>query len=94
MYLLRVRTNFFYDQASVNDPVLTGISQPQMFRSAGNELFFDTKWWNQLPVSFGIRYARLLDNDIFGGSRKNRWEFILPVNLIPGGINTKRSLGF
>jgi len=94
VYLLRVRTNFFYDKARINDPALDGIGHPQIFRSAGNEMFFDTKWWNQLPVSFGIRYARLLDNDIYGGAGKNRWQFILPVNLIPGGINAKRSLGF
>ncbi|ULQ53794.1 hypothetical protein [Flavihumibacter fluvii] len=94
VYLLRVRTNFFYDQAMVKDQqLLPGVTQ-KMFRSVGNELFFDTKWWNQLPVNFGIRYARLLDEDIFGGSGKNRWQFILPVSLIPAGINAKRSLGF
>jgi hypothetical protein len=94
VYLLRLRTNFFYDQAIVKDRQLIPGKGAGHFRSFGNELYFDTKWWNQLPVSFGIRYSRLLDEDVFGGKGSNRWEFILPVNLIPGGINSKRTLAF
>jgi hypothetical protein len=52
-----------------------------LFRSYGTEVFFDTKWWNQLPVSFGIRYSRLIDPD-FEGRGPNQWEFILPLNLL------------
>jgi len=52
------------------------------FRSTGTEIYFDTKWWNELPLTFGIRYSRLLDEDIFGGTGRNRWEFILPVNIL------------
>jgi hypothetical protein len=36
-------------------------------------------------VSFGIRFAYLLDPDRMGGMGSNRWQFILPVNLIPSG---------
>ncbi|MBC7901914.1 MAG: hypothetical protein H7Y27_00765, partial [Gemmatimonadaceae bacterium] len=52
------------------------------FRSTGVEIFFDTKWWNELPVNFGIRYSRLLDADIFGDHGPNWFEFVLPVNLV------------
>lgn len=90
VYLLRVRTNFYFDIARVKDPALAAGNKYTYFRSFGNELFFDTKWWNQLPLSIGIRYARLLDDDPFGGSGKNRWQIILPVNLVPGGVNARK----
>ena len=51
------------------------------FRSTGAELYFDTKWWNEASVNFGIRYSYLLDNDRFGGTGSSRWELILPVNI-------------
>jgi hypothetical protein len=44
------------------------------------ELYIDTRWWNQLPVSFGVRYCRLLDADLLGIS-PNQWELVLPVDL-------------
>jgi hypothetical protein len=43
---------------------------------------FDTKWWNEINISFGIRYSRLLDEDLYGSSGHNRWEIVLPVNLL------------
>jgi hypothetical protein len=94
VYLLRIRSNFFYDQAFVKDKQLLGKANFNLQRSFGNELFFDTRWWNQLPVSFGIRYARLLDKDIAGSAGFNRWQFVVPVNLLPGGLNTKHTLAF
>jgi hypothetical protein len=51
------------------------------FRTAGVELFFDTKWWNQQDVSFGIRYSRLLDYQTLRLNQPNQWEFILPLSL-------------
>jgi hypothetical protein len=88
VYLLRLRANFFYDYAAAKDPQVFNSPDVILFRSAGTELYFDTKWWNQLPVNFGIRYARLLDQDLFGGTGQNRWEFILPVNLVPVKVNS------
>ena len=61
--------------ATVDDPV------GYLFRTAGTELFFDTRWWNQQPVTLGIRYCRLLDREFSGPTNRNVWEIILPVNL-------------
>ncbi len=85
VYLLRVRAAAYFDWARAKDPQLFRQSGWINFRSTGVECYFDTRWWNQLPVSFGIRYAYLLDSDRMGGMGSNRWQFILPVNLIPSG---------
>jgi len=82
LYILRIRGNLFYDQTHVKDFSRNGDIFKTDFRSTGTEVYFDTKWWNELPLTFGIRYSRLLDEDIFGGTGRNRWEFILPVNLL------------
>ena len=82
VYLLRTRANLFYDQTHVNDFFSNGSAFKADFRSTGVEVYFDTKWWNELPITFGIRYSRLLDQDLFGQPGKNRWEIILPVNLL------------
>jgi len=82
IYFQRIRLNTFYDynnaRARVNG-VLTDIKN----RSTGGELFFDTKVWNSLPVSFGVRWSHLLDVDLLNPTVKNKWEIVLPVNLIP-----------
>jgi hypothetical protein len=81
-YLLRVRANLFFDDTRVNDFDAAKNAYSQEFRSTGTEITFDTKWWNEVNVSFGIRYSRLLDKDIFGGKGHDRWEIILPVNIL------------
>ncbi len=80
-YLLRVRANLFYDATYINDFYRNGNSFRADFRSAGAEINFDTKWWNQANVSIGFRYSYLLDQDLFGNSGSSRWEIILPVNI-------------
>ena len=79
VYFLRIRANVFFDYAQIQS-----LRTKEIFslRSTGAEIFFDTKWWNQQPVSFGIRYSRLFDADIAGLKNANRFEFIMPVNLI------------
>ena len=79
VYLLRLRSNVFFDYSRVRSK--TGETNTAV-RSTGAELYFDTKWWNQLPVSFGVRYSYLLDKTFAPGSR-HIFEFIVPVNLIP-----------
>lgn len=80
-YLLRVRANVFFDDTEVQDFLSNGSEWKNSFRSVGSEITFDTKWWNQVNVSFGFRYSYLLDSDMFGNSGRNRWEIILPVNI-------------
>jgi hypothetical protein len=82
VYFLRVRSNFFYDYTMVFSRDKRA-SREQ--RSVGAEIYFDTRWWNALPVNFGVRVSHLLDSD-FSGQRPagtNRFEIILPVDLIP-----------
>ncbi|WP_207515580.1 hypothetical protein [Longitalea luteola] len=78
VYFLRVRANAFYDYTELQ--YFRGNTTWQL-RSAGGEVFFDTKWWNEYPVSFGIRYSRLFDGEV-EGLGPNQWEFILPINLL------------
>mgnify|MGYP000131804478 CR=1 FL=1 len=78
VYFLRVRGNAFYDYSTIKS-LRTGAKFN--FSSMGAELFFDTKWWNEYEVTFGIRYSRLADGELLGMA-PNQWEFILPVNLL------------
>jgi len=82
VYFQRLRGNVFYDYTKVYN----FIKQPlRNLRSVGGELFFDTRWWNQQPISFGIRVSHLLDDGFSSTDKKgnNLFEFILPLNLIP-----------
>ncbi len=81
VYFLRIRANAFYDHTIGKVAYTNGMRLNTDFRSAGGEIFFDTKWWNELPISVGFRYSHLLDRDLFGGTGADRFEFILPVNL-------------
>jgi hypothetical protein len=60
------------------------------YRSTGIEIYFDTKWWNQLSLSFGIRYSRLLDPD-YEGRGPNQWQLILPLNILSSGYSNHLS---
>ncbi|GGG99661.1 TolB family protein [Mucilaginibacter phyllosphaerae] len=83
LYILRLRGNLFYDQTNGNAERFysDGSAFKGKFRSAGAAVFFDTKWFNQASVSFGLRYSYLLDNDLFGGNGHNRIELVLPVSV-------------
>ncbi len=77
-YLLRVRGNLFYDYSELKRH---GSGDNYPLRSTGIELFFDAKWWNQLPLSFGIRYSKLTDAGLVG-MKNHQWEFILPLTIL------------
>ncbi|RYY10746.1 MAG: hypothetical protein EOO04_36400 [Chitinophagaceae bacterium] len=81
IYFQRIRANLYYDFTRVNDFNRAGRFVAGNFRSVGTEVFFDTKWWNQQPVSFGIRYSYLLDAALQRLS-PHQWGFILPLNLL------------
>jgi hypothetical protein len=80
LYLHRIRANGFFDFTRVFSNDKTAWADQ---RSAGGEIFIDTKWWNQYELSFGFRVCRLLDEDLFTGNRANVFEFILPVSILP-----------
>ena len=81
VYFMRIRANLFYDYTHASDTFSNGKPFNANFRTAGAELYFDTKWFNQHPLTFGLRYSYLLDDDVFGGLGKNRIELILPVSF-------------
>lgn len=86
IFLQRIRGNIFYDYSRVDTSRY--FRQPRLsanLRSTGAEIYFDTKLWNELPVSFGIRGSYLLDNGRSPNDRKgNIWfELVLPASLIP-----------
>ena len=82
IFFQRVRANAFYDQTLAHAR-LNGILTDIKNRSTGAEVYFDTKVWNALPVSFGVRYSQLLDKDLRNPGLTNRWEIIVPIGLIP-----------
>ncbi len=88
LYFLRIRANVFYDDTVVPDYATNGPGVQSQYRSAGMEIYLDTKWWNELPLSFGIRYSRLLDPD-YGGRGPNQWELILPLNILDKGYSNR-----
>ncbi|MBN9380400.1 MAG: hypothetical protein J0H74_06525 [Chitinophagaceae bacterium] len=88
IYLMRIRANCFYDYMKGAFFNRAGDVLWFPFRSYGVEMFFDTKWWNQLPISFGVRYSRLVDLDIEGRG-PNQWELILPLNILSQGYSAK-----
>jgi hypothetical protein len=80
LYLQRLRGNIFYDFTKIysRDKKTTRDQ-----RSVGGEIFIDTKWWNQYPLTFGFRVSKLLDQDQFDGFKGMVYEFILPVSILP-----------
>jgi hypothetical protein len=81
IYFLRVRANTWFDATGLKS-LRSGTTT--LLRSTGVEIYFDTRFWNEQAISFGVRYSRLLDADEFANPLgKNQWEIILPLNLIP-----------
>jgi hypothetical protein len=81
VYFLRLRSNFFYDYTRVYSNDRTRWKNLQ---STGAEIFFDSKWWNELPVTFGVRWSHLLDNDFNVRPKgSNVFEFVVPIDLVP-----------
>jgi hypothetical protein len=80
IYVQRIRGNAFYDFSKVysRDKI-----QSAYMQSTGGEVFFDTKAWNQLPVTIGVRYSYLLDQQFAVNGNRHVWEVVLPVSLIP-----------
>lgn len=82
IFFQRIRANAFYDYTSARAR-LSGVLTDIISRSTGGELYFDTKIWNELPVTIGVRFSHLLDIDLVNPTVRNKWEIILPVGIIP-----------
>ena len=80
VYFLRMRGNVFYNYTKVYSK---DKSRSTPLRSTGFELLFDSKWWNQLEIPFGIRYSYLLDKELTGTTNRSHWELVIPIDLIP-----------
>lgn len=78
LYLQRIRGNAFFDFARLASRRKNEIYD---LRSVGGEIYFDTKWWNEYPLTFGLRYSHLLDANIVGGNA-NVFEILVPI-IIP-----------
>jgi hypothetical protein len=79
VYFHRIRANLFYDFQRVfsdNKKITADLS------STGFEMYFDTNWWNQYPLTFGFRISHLLDADLLTRTKGTYFEFIVPV-VIP-----------
>ena len=77
-YLQRVRANLFYDYTQTFNKHATARATIQ---STGAEIYLDTKWWNQHPLTLGFRAGSLL-TPLPGNQRKLFFEFLLPTSLI------------
>ena len=86
VYFLRIRANAYFDYTRVPFFYTNGPGVESQYRSYGMEIYFDTSWWNELPLSLGIRYSRLVDRD-YEGRGPNQWELILPLNLLDYGFS-------
>lgn len=81
LYIQRIRANAFYDYARAYDANRRPFANQN---SWGGELFFDTKWWNQYELSFGLRVSNLRNRDFPTGTVGGTvFEFIMPVSIIP-----------
>jgi len=80
LYLQRIRANIFYDFTKIK-----GKKTPYKkdMQSIGTEIYFDTKWWNSYPLTFGMRGGYLLTKDPQIPNRKFFFELVLPVSLLP-----------
>lgn len=81
-FVQRIRANLFFDYTRARARV-QGLLRNIDNRSTGAEIYLDGKIWNALPASIGVRYSYLLDTDLRAPNTLNRWEVIIPINIIP-----------
>ena len=82
LYFYRVRANVFFDYSRAHfSNESTNTESIQLYNSAGSELIFDTRIFNVLSISFGVRYSYLLNEDPNPRLRnkKHSYEFFIPL---------------
>jgi hypothetical protein len=82
VYLQRVRGNLFYDYSTAYTGYFNGPKKSWLLRSTGAEIYLDTKWWNEYPLTFGVRYSHLFDNVLNRPTERNIFEILIPI-VIP-----------
>lgn len=79
LFINRTRLNLFAESTKARNK---RTSRLLSYKTIGAELFFDTRWFNQQDISFGVRYSYLLNYANHNESR-NVVEFVLPLRLYP-----------
>jgi hypothetical protein len=51
-------------------------------RSAGSEFLFDVSVFNVQEFTFGLRWARLLNENLEPGIKKNMFELFIPLDRL------------
>ncbi|MFK7980122.1 MAG: TolB family protein [Saprospiraceae bacterium] len=75
-YFKRISANLFFDYGRRK---LETLDVTDNHNSVGIELIFDNNFWNELPVTFGVRNSYLLTRD----SEQYQFEFFVRNFLIP-----------
>ncbi|MFT3904135.1 MAG: hypothetical protein QM727_13245 [Niabella sp.] len=79
VYINRLRGNLFLDNTFIKENKPHDYTR---YSSIGGEIYADTQWWNQHPLTFGIRAGYLLKSPV-ATNKKHFFEFILPVSILP-----------
>ena len=79
LFINRVRLNMFAESTKSRNQRTNRVLS---YKSAGAEVYFDTHWFNQQQLTFGVRYSYLLNADKHS-QPTSRVEFLLPVIIMP-----------
>lgn len=79
LFINRLRLNAFAESTKARNQRTQRVLS---YKTIGGELYFDTKWFNQQALTFGVRYSYLLNADKHLQST-SVIEFILPVIITP-----------
>ncbi|MFD2871380.1 TolB family protein [Mucilaginibacter ximonensis] len=82
LYFMRIRGDLFFDATRARYFISRTTTASADFKSVGGTLYFDTKWFNQQSLTFGVRYSHLLNADMFGNAGPNVLEIVLPVSFL------------
>lgn len=77
-YLHRIRATVFYDYSLAFNK---NADNKNAYKSTGAEIYFDTQWWNQHPLTFGVRFGKYISP--IPDNKNLFFEFILPTSFIP-----------
>lgn len=83
IYFKRIKANLFYDYG-IGTLEIDNINQDFKsikYTSTGTELLFDNTYFNVMPISAGVRYSYLLNDDLIGNSKTHNFQFILATSL-------------